>query len=255
MDDYTASPTMLKFKEDSSNEFFPFQSSTGFNINTTSELQLKDNPLALQILTEGKIDLKNEAIKLENSSIQDLSFYSLNELKSLNNNMAQINVGEIDILPKNSILLEDVDVYNIPEDKDIVLNPNKKKMMVVGHKIQKEIKGNKSDFNEKNKGEFYVSKNLFEELNFEEFKKKYLFDFESRKIQFHKALFFRQFFKYWPFLVLFAYFSETVIEIYQTKSDNNLLEMQEMEIFNKVREKYMKDIILTNDLYNRANYK
>jgi hypothetical protein len=30
-------------------------------------------------------------------------------------------LGEISVLNKDSVLLEDIDVYNIPEDKDIVL--------------------------------------------------------------------------------------------------------------------------------------
>ena len=253
MDDYTESPTMLKFKEDSLNEFYPYQSSTGFNLNTKSELQLKDNPLALQILTEGKIDLKHKNVKLENSNIQDLSFYSVDDLKVLNNNMAQINVGEIDVLPKNSILLEDVDVYNVPEDKDIILNSNRKNMVVVGHKINKTVLN--KEFDENTRGEFHVSKNIFEELNYEEFKKKYLFEFESKNVKFHKNLFFREIFRFWPLIIFMAYFIDTVLELYQTKRDDNLIETQEIEIFNKIREKYMKDILLTNDLYNRMNYK
>lgn len=256
MDDYTVSPTVLKFDEDSSNQLHhPYQSSTGFNLNTSSELQLKDNPLALQILTEGKIDLKNEKIKLENSSIQDLSLYSLNELKEMNENMAQINVGEIDVLPKNSILLSDIDVYNIPEDKDIIIDSNRKKMIVVGKKVKKTVIGIESDGKDKNhSGEFNVSRNIFEELSFEEFKKKYLFEFESATVKFNKSLFLRDIIKIWPLLVFLYFFIDTIFELYEAKKDHNLVETQQMQIFNKIRGRYMKQIILNNDLYNRANY-
>lgn len=253
MEDYTQSPTVMKFQEDSSSEFFPYKSATGFNMNTPSELQMKENPLALQILSEGKIDLKHKEIKLENANIQDLSLYSLEELKGMNENMAQINVGEIAVLPKNSILLEDIDVYNIPEDKDIVLNANKKKMIVMGHKVTRSVAGEEKG--KENRGEFNVSRNVFEELNFDEFKKKYLFGFESKSVAFQKKIFLREVLRYWPIYLFFFFLFDTIFELYQVMSDHNLVVQQEMEIFNKIREKYMRDIVVSNDLYNRLNYK
>lgn len=259
MEDYTQSPTVIKFQEDSSNEFFPYKSSSGFNLNTSSELQLKDNPLALQILNEGKIDLTHEKVTLQNAFMQDLSLYSVEELKEINDKIAQINVGTIDVVPKNSVLLEDIDVYNVPEDKDIILTPNKKQMFVVGHKVDKNLSENsKSLLNREektnNRGEFHVSRNVFEELNFEEFKKKYLFEFESKSVKFHKMLLLREILRFWPFYVFLLFFFETLIELYTVTQDHNLIERQEMEIFKKVREKYMKDIIVSNELYNRNNY-
>jgi hypothetical protein len=38
--------------------------------------------------------------------------------------MAQVDFGIIDVLPKNTVLLEDIDVNNIPEDKDIIIEKN-----------------------------------------------------------------------------------------------------------------------------------
>lgn len=261
MEDYTQSPTVMKFQEDSShsNEFFPYKSSSGFNLNTSSELQLKDNPLALQILNEGKIDLTHEKVTLQNAFLQDLSLYSVEEIKEINGKIAQINVGTVDVLPKNSVLLEDIDVYNVPEDKDIILTHNKKQMYVVGHRVDKDIlETNKSLINQEgkhNRGEFHVSRNIFEELNFEEFKKKYLFEFESKNVKFHKLLLLREILRFWPFYVFLLFFIETTVELYSVTQDHNLIEKQEMDIFNKVREKYMKDIIVSNELYNRNNYK
>ena len=39
--------------------------------------------------------------------------------------------------PKDSILLEDVDVLNIPEDKDIILIKNEKNLQAIGIKVEK----------------------------------------------------------------------------------------------------------------------
>jgi len=91
--DYTESLTKMNFplEIENPNEFFPYKSPSGFSINTPSELQLKSNPLALEILTEGKIDLTNERISLENPGIQELSHYSIEKLKSMNEKIVQIN--------------------------------------------------------------------------------------------------------------------------------------------------------------------
>jgi len=41
------------------------------------------------------------------------------------------------VLPNNSVLLEDIDVNNIPEDKDIILDKNTKILLAVGKKVTK----------------------------------------------------------------------------------------------------------------------
>ena len=251
IDDYTESPTKITFSQDSEggSEFFPYLSESGYAINTPSELQLKGNPLALEILTEGKIDLRNKKVVLENAGIQEMEHYSLEELKEMNDKIAQINVGNIDVLPKNSILLEDLDVYNIPEDKDIVIEKTTKKMVVMGHKVPK---SNALASKQSNDGTFEVSKNIFEELSFDEFKKKYLFDFESKNVRFQKKLLLRDLLRLWPIFVVFGCFTDTILELYFAKSDNNLIEEQEMDIFNRVREKYMKEVLLGNEIYDRS---
>ena len=203
----------------------------------------------MEILTEGKIDLKNKKVELENAGIQELEHYSIDELKEMNDKIAQINVGNIDVLPKNSVLLEDLDVYNIPEDKDIVIEKTIKKMVVVGHKVPKSVAGSSKQSND---GTFEVSKNIFEELSFDEFKKKYLFDFESKNVRFQKKLLLRDLIRMWPIFVIVGCFMDTLLELYFVKSDNNLIEEQEMEIFNRVREKYMREILLSNELYDRS---
>ena len=60
------------------------------------------------------------------------------------------------VLPNNSIALEDVDVYNIPQDLDIILEPKHKKMVLIGLKVIKN-KGEEGENGEKG-GIFKVEK-------------------------------------------------------------------------------------------------
>jgi hypothetical protein len=40
--------------------------------------------------------------------------------------------------PKESVLLEDIDVFQIPEDKDILLERKEKRLYAIGIKIDKQ---------------------------------------------------------------------------------------------------------------------
>jgi hypothetical protein len=48
-------------------------------------------------------------------------------------------------MDKDSVLLEDIDVYNIPEDKDIVLEKQIKKIVAIGRKVEKNSEKNDSE--------------------------------------------------------------------------------------------------------------
>lgn len=65
------------------------------------------------------------------------------------------------MLPKDSVSLEDVDVYQVPRDLDIILEPRKKRMVMVGQKTGESSESGEASI-------FPVERELFEEKSFEE---------------------------------------------------------------------------------------
>jgi hypothetical protein len=78
-------------------------------------------------------------------------------------------------LPTDSIALEDVDVYNVPRDLDIIIDPKIKKMVMVGQKMNND----NHDDKEQEANIFKVEKQIFEEKSFDEYKSENLFEFEK----------------------------------------------------------------------------
>jgi hypothetical protein len=69
---------------------------------------MKNNPLALDVYLNNKFDLTDERINIESLKLDNIV------IKKNNENLKQIDLGVITVLPTNSISLEDVDVYNVP---------------------------------------------------------------------------------------------------------------------------------------------
>jgi len=85
-------------------------------------------------------------------------------------------------LPQNSILLEDIDVNNIPEDKDIIIDKKEKTLIAVGSKSLSSTSldpseswlSSKEEANIRSPDEIVFKGEIFDELTFEDFKAKYL---------------------------------------------------------------------------------
>jgi hypothetical protein len=69
---------------------------------------MKNNPLALDVYLNKKFDLTDERINIESLKLDNLI------IKKNNENIKQIDLGVVNVLPTNSISLEDVDVDNVP---------------------------------------------------------------------------------------------------------------------------------------------
>ncbi len=96
----------------------------------------------------------------ERLSVQRLSQSSA-FLAQTDSEMSQIDLGEVEVLPKDSVSLEDVDVYQVPRDLDIVLTPRKKRVVMLGQKTGVAQQSREDSI-------FPVEKELFEEKSFEE---------------------------------------------------------------------------------------
>ncbi|KAL4506449.1 hypothetical protein ABPG72_000020 [Tetrahymena utriculariae] len=273
VDDYTNSPTQIKFSansdridDESTNLALQgfYQNENGLSINQKSELQLKDNPLALKVLTEGKIDIRDERIIINKLNTSDTSL--LGNVEGLH----QISLGTVDVLPQNSILLEDIDVNNIPEDKDIVIEKNKKVLLAIGKKVQKkkqrltsvdsseqdsqdkiDLKEEATQQNSRNKYELRVNKKIFEELSLEEYKDKYLWNFEKDLVTFDFNMLLRSFLGAVPFLIVSVFLFDTLFELYKCKRDIILMEEQLINPYINLRRKLQTDILLNDPLFDR----
>lgn len=190
---------------------------------------MKDNPLALQVLMEGKIDLRDKRIRVDQLNMEDQAL--LGNVEGVHS----ISLGCVDVLPLNSILLEDVDVNNIPEDKNIIIQKNTKTLYAVGKKVKitsprlttttttsDDDTDNKRT--SKDKYELLVKKKIFEELSFDEYKNKYLWNFEKEFATFDMTMLLRLLIASIPAIIVCSIFFQTVIELYKCKRDVTLME-------------------------------
>ncbi|KRX08966.1 hypothetical protein PPERSA_08169 [Pseudocohnilembus persalinus] len=257
-DDYTNSPSVFKFNQQSKNNqgIQSFQNKDGLTLNTDSELQLKDNELAMQILKEGKINLQDKRINVQNINISDMDVFG----NQKENNIQQIDLGNIVSNKKDSLLLEDVDVYNIPADKDILLSKKEKKMQAIGIKVKKnqDLDDNDNNINETQQqkqsfdGQMVISKNLFEEKNLKEYADENLFKIEQDLLYYDWNQFYKTVAKLLPVWILFYFFAETTMEYFATRHDIYLMQEQELEIYEKLKKQYTKQILLEDSRFDRS---
>jgi len=223
-------------------------------ITTENDLQLKDNPLALKVLKEGQIDLKDKRIKITSLDVQDSSLLD----PAVADQIKQIDLGDVSIVPKNAILLEDLDVYNIPEDKDILIDKNEKTLVAIGRKMEgrqnleilNDFEQNRSNLQSVHS----VGNNIFEEKTFDEFKKENLFFFEQDLLMFNYRELLRKLLGFLPLLILFGNLVGSFLELYTCKRADFLIEEQEMRYLQDLRKKYAMEILTTNPLFDRKRY-
>ena len=163
--------------------------------------------------------------------------------------LKSVDLGEIKVLHQNSVALEDLDVYSIPEDKDVVLNPKKKRMVLLGKKMTVIENGEQESSYGK------VSKRVFEEFSFEEMKEKHLFGFEGILIKFNYRELFRIFIKYLPISLFVWYWFITGVELKIAQQAVHLFEEQEMEVWEEVRRKEGRKILLEKELFRELGRK
>lgn len=67
----------------------------------------------MQVLSEKQIDITDERIKIKSAKLDDL------KIIKMGSSLKSIDLGEVYVTPHNSVNIDEVDVDNIPEDKDI----------------------------------------------------------------------------------------------------------------------------------------
>jgi len=94
-------------------------------------LRLADNEKAREILQSNRFELADKKLDVLDSMQSDLFF-------SKDAGFKQISLGNVGVLSKDTIALEDVDLANIPKSQDISLNPELREVVIIGKEMTPE---------------------------------------------------------------------------------------------------------------------
>ena len=179
-----------------SDNYLPVNQSDSNNINTT--LRFSDNQLAKDILIKQEFSLSNPLIDIQQSFQSELFFSNDSQFK-------QFSIGNVEVLPKNTISLEDVDIYNIPKNLDIKIFPDKREVFIIGKEISSK---NETGINlQKIDGEFFVEKSI------EDVQKEELNLVERILIANNPFLLFKLSLKFFPFIFMLIFYVQAKTEL------------------------------------------
>jgi len=141
----------------------------GLEVNSSSFIRVGDNPTAMKILGERQIDISDQNIKFSSVSIDEFGLAN----SEGSSDLKQADAGFVEIIPNNSMALKDIDVDNIPDNEDIIIDPERKKLVLIGKKVALDYDMIRTDLNIQD-----VSNNVFEEYSEEEIQRKYTYFFD-----------------------------------------------------------------------------
>lgn len=94
-------------------------------------LRVADNPKAQAILQTSRFDLADRELDVLDSMQSDLYF-------SKEGGYKEVSLGNVGVMPSNTMALEDVDLENIPKHIDIALKPDHREVVIVGKEVAEE---------------------------------------------------------------------------------------------------------------------
>lgn len=199
--------------------------------NEDVNLRMKDNPLAFQVLTEGKLDLQSKDIEL--AQLHDSLLENIIERQG--GDFSQISLGTVRSLQKNSIALEDVEVDNIPKHLDIEMDPEHKEVLIIGQKVKGGDSKGDALPEEGPDSEQVLDKEVFIEKSFEEMKRDNLGEFE-------RVLYFESVDKQMrslvcllPLLVVYVFWIKYYLEHKECIESVYLVDSEQLKILKKLK--------------------
>lgn len=227
--DYTQKQTKLEFEadamDDSSGVMKVGERQVAYKKNTENSLDVSDNALALQILSEKSIDLKDERIAIRRLSSTQL----MGDIKS-------IDLGEVNVTKQNAMHIDDVDVFDIPEDKDIELDKNVKRMYAYGVQSDREKSHGQSVVG--------ISNRIVEEQSLQEFKDKYLFKFEQHLLVTTKLDVLKRLIRNSPFYIVILCFVDSFLDLYLAKQEKYIIDKQQLDPMHKYLHQKQNQLLL-----------
>lgn len=203
----------------------PSSKENDLTMNTSNSLRIKNNKVVKEILQTGQLDIMNKDISFQSMNVQDTSL-----INSKDTPIAQANLGEVQVLPKNSVSVEDIDPDNIPANQDVIIEPLKKEAILFGVET---TKIHSKEEREKNLQK--VSQNMFEERSFDEVLREntYFIDGIIREESFGNYL--SRFLRYLPLAFFGICFFYNFLELNRIRMQSYKLEQQELEQLRRLK--------------------
>lgn len=197
-------------------------------ISTSEDLviRLKDNPSLGTILSERKFDLTDPSININNSAESQLFF-------DANATYKTISLGNATVMPKDTMLLDDIDVDNIPKNIDIQLFKSEKEFVVVGKEFA-DVDKNEAEIGtqERLDGEMFVEKTL------EDTRKEEMNLFERILLMLDPTIFVKIAFKFLPITIFMYFFVQSTAEQAQIGHRIHEIDERQMQAFVELKKKY-----------------
>ncbi|CAD8098152.1 unnamed protein product [Paramecium sonneborni] len=232
--DYTKSPTKMEFVEEDplSNTITAKIVNDGkeitYTTNTKTTIEMKHNPLALKAMTESQVAIDEVNVITMKSNVIGQQF-------------RQADLGSVFVMPENTIHISEIDVNNIPADKDIQLDREEKVLYAIG------TKSNEVSYSEK----LSLNNTVVEDVTFQEFKDKYLYKIEQPFAYLSRTKALKRFIRWLPIYFLMFCFLETWWELHHLKKYIHSLEVQELDQTQEVLNKKQIELLLNDPLFKR----
>jgi hypothetical protein len=202
------------------------------NNNEDTHIRVKDNPLVAEVLANKLININDARVKVESLDLQNLS------LIKDSGDLAQLQLGKVEVLKQDAVSLKDVDINNIPEHLDVIVSPKQKEVILLGRKISTsrfelsdEVQGAyDSGGRDKQVSEYTqrVQPQVFNEKSHQEFQDEVTFFFDPKFRISSPADSVSRFFRGVPLVAFLVCFLSSYLEDRQVDVNPRLLEEQEL---------------------------
>lgn len=218
--------------------------------NENTQVRVKDNPLVAEVLGNKVVNINDPRVKIATPDLQDLA------LVKESADIAQLNLGGVEVLKKDAVSLKDVDVRDIPEHLDVIVSPRKKEVILLGRRIDSD--GINADEEGQNSEVSAYTQNVkpqvFNEKSHEEFQDETAYFFDPKFTIASPLDSVAKFLRSVPLLVLFTCFLNTYLEDRQVDRNPRLLEKQEQEELENFRRKQVMKMTLEKNRTSLADF-
>lgn len=218
--------------------------------NENTQVRVKDNPLVAEVFGNKVVNINDPRVKIDTPDLQDLALIKESA------DIAQLNLGGVEVLKKDAVSLKDVDVRDIPEHLDVIVSPRKKEVILLGRKIDSEgVDADEAGSNaEISAYTQNVKSQVFNEKSHEEFQDETAYFFDPKFTVASPLDSVAKFLRSVPFLVLFTCFLNTFLEDHQVDRNPRLLEKQEQDELENFRRKQVMKMTLEKNRTSLADF-
>ncbi|CAD8157422.1 unnamed protein product [Paramecium octaurelia] len=233
--DYTKSPSKMEFvEEDPLSNVITAKivnedgKEITYTTNTKTTIEMKHNPLALKAMTESQVAIDQVNVVTMKSNVIGQQF-------------RQADLGSVFVMPENTVHISEVDVNNIPADKDIQLDREEKVLYAIG------TKSNEASYSDK----LALNNTIIEDVTFQEYKDKYLYKIEQPFAYLSRTKALKKFVRWLPIYFVMFCFLETWWEMHHLKKYIYSLEVQELDQTKEVLHARQIELLLNDPLFKR----